>query len=96
MNWNDDVDIFSAVASYYRMLTGRAIRDFKQRPCIEIHDLPVIPIRQRNPRIPDCLAHLIDRVLEEDEETEETRCLTARELKEEIRRLMLTKRLDIV
>ncbi len=91
-----DVDVFCAVASYYQMLTGKAIRNFKKVPHIEIYDLPIVPIRQRNSGIPESLAYLIDRVLEEDEETEETRCLTARELKEEIRRLMLTKRLDIV
>lgn len=91
-----DVDVFCAVASYYQMLTGKSIRNFKKVPHIEIYDLPVVPIRQRNPGIPESLANLIDRVLAEDEETEETRCLTAGELKGEIRRLMLTKRLDIV
>ncbi len=79
-----DVDVFCAVSSYYFMLTGRPIRNFKSVPHKEIYDLPVVPIEERDPSIPPALARVVDRVLGEDEIVDSARCITAKALREEI------------
>ncbi len=83
-----DVDVFGAVSSYYFMLTGALIRnfDFRRKNIVEqLLDLPVVPIEQRDPRIPPKLARVIDSVLAEDEVRDPKKCTTAKQLKQDIR-----------
>lgn len=67
-----DVDVWAAAASYYNMLTGELVRDFKGRTGGELYreviNKPAIPIRERNSRIPEKLAQVIDTVLLEEPE----------------------------
>jgi len=66
-----EFDIWAAAATLYNMLTGKFPRDFPEK----CHDLwqmvlrnPPVPIRERNPEIPEKLASLIDEALIEDPE----------------------------
>ncbi len=86
---NPATDVFSIAAVFYEVLTGTWIRDgFSQllkkskeqgyRPSISdymgvIASHPVVPIRDRNPQIPDPLARVIDRALREKEIPHDTR-----------------------
>jgi serine/threonine-protein kinase len=67
-----EVDIWAAAASYYYMLTGQLVRDFRGRSGGElyrevIYNSPV-PIRKRNSQIPEQLARVVDAVLQEEPE----------------------------
>lgn len=86
---NPATDVFSIAAVFYEALTGTWVRDgFSQllkkskeqgyRPSISdymgvIASHPVVPIRERNPQIPESLARVIDRALREKEIPQETR-----------------------
>ena len=63
-----EVDIWAAAASYYFMLTGKVPKDF--RPGVNVWQVLIledaIPIRRRNPAIPEKLAAVIDRALTEN------------------------------
>ena len=67
-----DVDVWAAAASYYNMMTGELVRDFKGRSSGELYweviNKPTIPIRERNFLIPEQLAQVIDTVLQEEPE----------------------------
>ena len=67
-----DVDVWAATASYYYMLTGQLVRDFRGRSAGELYQevisKPAIPIQKRNSRIPEKLAQVIDMVLQENPE----------------------------
>ncbi len=83
-----DVDVFSTAATYYYLLTGTHIRDFVEngKPKLyQVMDNDCVPIRERNPMIPMPLARVIDRVLAEDEETDETKVTTARQFSDRIK-----------
>ncbi|GAK50001.1 serine/threonine protein kinase with FHA domain [Candidatus Moduliflexus flocculans] len=86
---NPATDVFSIAAVFYEALTGTWVRDgFSQllkkskeqgyRPSISdymgvIASHPVVPIRERDPQIPEPLARVIDRALREKEIPQETR-----------------------
>lgn len=60
-----DVDVWAAAASYYNMLTGFYPKDFSsgQDPfAVALYSNP-IPIRERNSKIPEKLAKVIDTAL---------------------------------
>ena len=80
-----EVDVWSAAATYYYLLTGRYVRD--QNGCKDIYEYiyknDVQPILTRNPGIPVRLAKVIDKVLKE-EEKESSTYTTAREFKNQI------------
>lgn len=60
-----DVDVWAMAASLYWMLTGRLPRSFPQGvdPIGVVLGTVAVPIRDRNPAIPDRLADVIDRAL---------------------------------
>lgn len=62
-----EVDVWAAAASYYFMLTGKFPKDF--RPGVNVWQVLIledaIPIRRREPGIPETLAAVIDRALAE-------------------------------
>ncbi|ORT53650.1 hypothetical protein BKD26_37880 [Streptomyces sp. CB03238] len=62
-----EVDVWAAAACLYYMLTGSAPRDFP--PHVDrwrvVLDSPALPIRHRNPEIPERLAKVIDHALTE-------------------------------
>ena len=59
-----DLDIWSAAASLYFMLTGRFAREFTGKdPWIVVFQTQPVPIRIRNPSVPKALAELIDLAL---------------------------------
>jgi serine/threonine-protein kinase len=62
------VDLWSAAASYYFMLTGAPPRDFSDDEDLykQVLDKPAVPIQKRNPSIPPRLAKVIDRALLEN------------------------------
>ncbi|MCP4400088.1 MAG: protein kinase [bacterium] len=76
-------DVFSLAAIFYEMITGHWVRDgfqalfdrCKQSGCLPsisdyLHVIvthPPVPIRKRNPNIPEALAKVIDRALKEQE-----------------------------
>jgi serine/threonine-protein kinase len=66
-NSNPEVDAWAAAASYYNMLTGFFPKDFKGRSSAEVlHEAlkkSAVPIRKRNPAIPEKLAKVIDDAL---------------------------------
>jgi serine/threonine-protein kinase len=59
------VDLWSAAATYYFMLTGEPPRDFSDDSDVfaQVFDKPAVPIQKRNPSIPSRLAKVIDRAL---------------------------------
>lgn len=82
-------DVFSAVASYYEMITGKCVRDTHKYVDINhaIWAGSLLPVREANPQIPRALAEVIDSVLQEealpvDSNFEFT---TAKELKRKIK-----------
>ena len=76
-------DVFSLAAIFYEMITGHWVRDgfqalferCKQNGCLPsisdyLHVIvtnPPVPIRKRNPNIPEALAKIIDKALKEQE-----------------------------
>ncbi len=78
-----DVDVFAAAATYYIMLTGMPVRDFSGNEDLAYTVLkrPVVPIRERDPRIPKKLAAVIDEALHEppDDLCDDYRYMTAQE-----------------
>ncbi|MDR1919881.1 MAG: protein kinase [Tannerellaceae bacterium] len=63
-----DVDVWAAAASYYNMLTGAYPKPFVagKDMAAQVLNLPSVPIRQREPKIPDKLAQVIDAALVDD------------------------------
>ncbi|MGH2508405.1 MAG: serine/threonine-protein kinase [Ktedonobacteraceae bacterium] len=64
------VDVWAMAASLYELLTGTVPRDFPQGddPFLVVLRNKAVPIRQRNPNIPDRLAEVIDRALRDQPE----------------------------
>ncbi|MDD4510809.1 MAG: protein kinase [Oscillospiraceae bacterium] len=61
-----DVDVWAAAASYYNMLTGHIPKDIHGKDVwLEMFTGEVVPIRRRNPQIPEKLASVIDQALVE-------------------------------
>jgi pSer/pThr/pTyr-binding forkhead associated (FHA) protein len=60
-----DADVWAMAATLYSLLTGRTPRDFTAgtHPLLAVLEQPVVPIRERNPRLPGPLAELIDEAL---------------------------------
>ena len=65
-----EVDVWAAAASYYHMLTGEFPKNFRagQNMWLAIVSEPVVPIRKRDPAIPEKIAMVIDRALRENPE----------------------------
>jgi serine/threonine-protein kinase len=65
-----EVDVWALAASLYNMLTGAFPREFPpgRDPWLEVVESRPIPIRQRKPSLPEKLAALIDRALQEEPE----------------------------
>jgi serine/threonine-protein kinase len=63
-----DVDVWAATASYYNMLTGALVRDFRsaQTLYVDVLKKDAVPVRNRNPYIPEGIAKVIDRALKEE------------------------------
>ena len=62
-------DVFSMGATLYEMVTGRHVRDFSRVQNEAIRQVvqdPVVPIRERDPAIPDALAAVIDKSVSMD------------------------------
>jgi serine/threonine protein kinase len=63
------VDVWSAAASLYYMLTGQPPRDFSNEPHERwlwvVSNKPPVPIRQREASIPPALAEVIDHALDD-------------------------------
>jgi hypothetical protein len=74
-------------ATLYNMLTGFFPRDFPQRsdPWPVILETRAVPIRQRNPGIPQRLAEVIDHALIDDPEIG---CKSAAEFKQALVQVM--------
>ena len=63
-----EVDVWAAAATYYYMLTGRYVRDFRDERnvwMVLLTEKP-IPVRDREPAMPEKLAEVIDRALREE------------------------------
>ena len=78
------VDVFSAAAIFYFMLTGSEISRQKDKE----GNSSIIPIREKNRNIPLKLAEVIDHVLEEDDIIEDELVTTAKEFKNQIKEAM--------
>ena len=78
-----EVDVWAAAASYYYMLTGYFVRNFTEGKdwTDQVLKLPIVPIRARDPKIPQRLADVIDEALVEKPVI---RIKTAAELKKNI------------
>jgi serine/threonine protein kinase len=61
-------DVWSMGATLYYMLTLRYARDFKsgKDPLAVVLGGDVVPIRERSPQLPEALAHVVDRAVEDD------------------------------
>jgi hypothetical protein len=61
-------DVFSMGATLYCMLTGKLPRDFPrgQDPVLAILQGRVVPVRERDPSIPEPLARVVDRAVADD------------------------------
>lgn len=80
-----DVDVFAVAACFYRLLTGKPVRDNYRGNDFEwILKNPIVPIRQRDSSIPLKVANAIDKVLQEELKPEGARMTMAREFKREI------------
>ncbi len=61
-----DVDVWAAAASFYNMLTGNIPKDIRGNDIwMAMYTGQVVPVRQRDSRIPEALAAVIDRALVE-------------------------------
>lgn len=82
-------DVFSAVASYYEMITGKCVRDTHKYVDINraIWAGSLLPVREANPQIPRALAKVIDSVLQEEAIPADSNFefTTAKELKRKIK-----------
>jgi eukaryotic-like serine/threonine-protein kinase len=61
-------DVFSIAAAFHHLLTGQFVHDFtskKDHLAVVLED-PVVPIRQRNAKLPAALGSVIDRALDKD------------------------------
>jgi serine/threonine-protein kinase len=77
-----EVDVWAAAASYYNMLTGSFPKDIRGKDIwLEMYTGTPVPIRQRDSRIPEKLASVIDYALVE---RPEIGIKTAAELKSQI------------
>lgn len=77
-----EVDVWAAAASYYFMLTAKFPKDVKGKDIwLAMYTEKAVPIRQRNPQIPERLAEVIDKALVE---TPGIGIKTARMLKQQI------------
>ncbi|MPM08186.1 Serine/threonine-protein kinase PknD [bioreactor metagenome] len=64
-----EVDVWAAAASYYNMLTGNIPKDIHGKDVwLEMFTGEVVPIRRRNPQVPEKLAAVIDQALVEKPE----------------------------
>lgn len=89
---NPYVDVYSMAATYYYLLTDSAIRNEKnyakyrnrpEGPWEYVLQEDVIPIRKRNPKIPEPLANIIDGILQEDS-LESKQFTTAQEFRKKV------------
>ena len=64
------VDVWAMAASLYELLTGAVPRDFPPgcEPFLVVLHQGAVPIRQRNPTIPQRLAEIIDHALQDQPE----------------------------
>lgn len=63
------MDIWSLTATFYYMLTMKPPRDLDpDQPIDSLLDTNPVPIRERNPEIPEKLAYFIDMVLSDEKE----------------------------
>jgi serine/threonine-protein kinase len=77
-----DVDVWATAASYYYMLTANFTKDIKGKDIwLAMYTEKAVPIRQRDPQIPEKLAAVIDQALVE---TPDIGIKSARELKQQI------------
>lgn len=77
-----DVDVWAAAASYYYMLTANFAKEIKGKDVwLAMYTEKAVPIRQRDPQIPEKLAAVIDRALAE---IPDIGIQSARELKQQI------------
>ncbi|MEG3067034.1 MAG: protein kinase [Syntrophaceticus schinkii] len=77
-----DVDVWAAAASYYYMLTANIPKEIKGKDTwLAMYTEKAVPIRQRDPQIPEKLAAVIDKALVE---TPDIGIQSARELKQQI------------
>jgi serine/threonine protein kinase len=62
-----EVDVWAMAATFYYMLTGSTPREFQagRDPWHVVLMTKPVPIRQRDPTVPDDLAKLLDRVLDD-------------------------------
>jgi serine/threonine protein kinase len=61
-------DVWSMGATLYYMLTLRYVRDFQaaKDPLAVVLGGNVVPVRIRQPDVPDALAEVVDRAVEDD------------------------------
>jgi serine/threonine protein kinase len=80
-------DVWSMAATLYYLLTGQYARDFAAHPdpLAVILKGGVVPLRQRDPSVPEDLAAVIDRALDDEPSR---RFPTARELVAALRRVL--------
>jgi serine/threonine-protein kinase len=80
------VDLWAAMATYYGMLTGYPVRDFRRGEdyAYTVLQRDPVPIRERDPNIPKKLAALIDSILIPFDECDSD-CMSASELGDAIR-----------
>lgn len=59
------LDVWSAAACLYYLLTFKYPRDFGGDPLLTVLQTNPVPIKRRNPKIPDALAQVIDQALDD-------------------------------
>ncbi len=61
-------DVWSLGATLYYMLTGQSPRDFREGkdPLAVVLEGRIIPVREREPRLPEAVAAVVDRALADD------------------------------
>ncbi|WP_328781126.1 FHA domain-containing serine/threonine-protein kinase [Streptomyces canus] len=67
-NATPDGDVWALAACLYHVLTGMYPRDFARDKDVwqVVLDMPAVPIRERAPSIPQALAEVIDKALQEE------------------------------